>query len=464
MIKRGALLFSLLALVFVGSAGAQTYTFVKLFPDSGFNPGPISGGGINNCLAVDGSGKVWIASYRYADSIQTSTGSYIDVRATYCFNPNGSQASFSPLNILTKTDGSEVDTLNGGILGYSYGYGMITAPNGNIYAVTPSAYVFEIDPATGKFIQKAYNPIPGYSSSIASCAVDDAGELFLVPVISGPGPIAITSDFSAPIEVVDTSAYGGVARDIAVSGDGNDVFVPYFAGAPGSPCVYHYHSDVGTLGAYSFADTLFKGLSVESCAWQPVTGWLWLSAGGTATAPSTAGAGYSPFTWYAFDMSNPSAPVMKDSLKWNLAANGISADSAMTTAIDCRGIAFSPTGDTAYVAIFNSNINCCQMFTGTVTAVHDPAHGPSTYALSQNYPNPFNPSTKIEFTLKSNVKVSLKVYDILGREVATLVDGRLASGDHSVTFNANNLASGVYLYSLATSDGFRLTRKMILMK
>ena len=85
------------------------------------------------------------------------------------------------------------------------------------------------------------------------------------------------------------------------------------------------------------------------------------------------------------------------------------------------------------------------------------------FSLSQNYPNPFNPSTRITYSIQKAGFVSLKVYDILGREVATLVNGYQQANQYSVTFNASNLASGIYLYKLKAGD-YVQTRKMLLLK
>jgi hypothetical protein len=85
------------------------------------------------------------------------------------------------------------------------------------------------------------------------------------------------------------------------------------------------------------------------------------------------------------------------------------------------------------------------------------------FALLQNYPNPFNPSTQIRFTLQSSHVTRLTVYDVVGREVAVLVDGVMSAGAHSVTFDASNLSSGVYLYKLE-AGGQVLTKRMTLMK
>jgi hypothetical protein len=88
---------------------------------------------------------------------------------------------------------------------------------------------------------------------------------------------------------------------------------------------------------------------------------------------------------------------------------------------------------------------------------------PDKYKLEQNYPNPFNPTTKINFAITQSGFVNLKVYDITGKEVANLVNEKLATGSYSYEFNASVLSSGIYFYSLKT-DNFVSTKKMILVK
>jgi hypothetical protein len=80
-----------------------------------------------------------------------------------------------------------------------------------------------------------------------------------------------------------------------------------------------------------------------------------------------------------------------------------------------------------------------------------------------NYPNPFNPSTKICYSVPVGQKVSLKIYDLVGREVASLVDEWKGAGDYSVDFNASNLASGIYFYKLNTGD-YSAVNRMTLIK
>jgi len=101
-----------------------------------------------------------------------------------------------------------------------------------------------------------------------------------------------------------------------------------------------------------------------------------------------------------------------------------------------------------------------------VTSVNEVSYKPENYSLSQNYPNPFNPSTKINYGVKEGGQVTLKVYNILGVEIATLVNGYKPAGTYEAFLNASatgGLSSGVYIYSLSV-NGFRQTRKMILEK
>jgi hypothetical protein len=88
---------------------------------------------------------------------------------------------------------------------------------------------------------------------------------------------------------------------------------------------------------------------------------------------------------------------------------------------------------------------------------------PLDYTLSQNYPNPFNPSTTIEFDISSYGFVSLKVYNVMGQEVATLINKELPSGNHKVEWKPENLSSGIYYYKLETK-GYQETKKLVLMK
>lgn len=113
----------------------------------------------------------------------------------------------------------------------------------------------------------------------------------------------------------------------------------------------------------------------------------------------------------------------------------------------------------------NPDVRTTQDFTATAipTGVGDTKINPDEFFLAQNYPNPFNPSTNIKYGINEAGFVSLKVYDILGNEIAVLVNEYKSVGEHNVSFNIVNLSSGMYVYRL-TSGKYSETKKMILEK
>ena len=99
----------------------------------------------------------------------------------------------------------------------------------------------------------------------------------------------------------------------------------------------------------------------------------------------------------------------------------------------------------------------------SITSVKETPKLPNQFSLSQNYPNPFNPTTQITFTLPKASNVTLTIYNVLGQQIATLVNGKNEPGAHSVSWNALNVPSGVYFYRIVAGD-FVQTKKMVVMK
>ncbi|MBE2217303.1 MAG: T9SS type A sorting domain-containing protein [Ignavibacteria bacterium] len=118
---------------------------------------------------------------------------------------------------------------------------------------------------------------------------------------------------------------------------------------------------------------------------------------------------------------------------------------------------------------FNSGVNLNMILAkysiaGSLSKpVIEPVEAPAEFSLTQNYPNPFNPATTIKFALPVNGMTTLKVYDIAGKEVASLVEADLEAGNHEVNFNASQLSSGTYFYRI-TSGSFTDIKKMMLVK
>jgi len=117
------------------------------------------------------------------------------------------------------------------------------------------------------------------------------------------------------------------------------------------------------------------------------------------------------------------------------------------------------TGDLGY----NPYWVDAQVIYNLITDVEDEDSNPVDFYLSQNYPNPFNPTTKIKYTLPKASKVKIEIYNLLGQKIKTILNKPMPAGSHEVEFTANNLPSGVYLYSIEAGE-FQQVKKMVLLK
>jgi N-acetylneuraminic acid mutarotase len=134
-----------------------------------------------------------------------------------------------------------------------------------------------------------------------------------------------------------------------------------------------------------------------------------------------------------------------------------------------HGIGAAPVADTIFVigggpvqGFGVSDVNSGFVVSPTTT-VHNDNEAPADFALYQNHPNPFNPSTTIRFTMPTAGPASLKIFDVLGNEIATLVNGKIEAGAHEIRWQANHVPAGIYFYRLQTHKQ-ALTRKLIITK
>ena len=161
-----------------------------------------------------------------------------------------------------------------------------------------------------------------------------------------------------------------------------------------------------------------------------------------------------------------------------LAADDLSAQNRISNTVftagggDSSGDLFSvsstvgqPAGGSSYGAQFaiHSGFRQVPVQRVVTSADEEPDETPAIFSLDQNYPNPFNPSTVIHYSLPEASDVTLAVYDMLGREVASLVDDRKSAGNYEVSFSATNLSSGIYFYRLSTGN-FTKIRSMTFVK
>ena len=437
--KKGIL--ATLVLLFMCSFTVMAqWDFVGAWPDTNYKGG-------THGIVVDPDGKVWEASY-YPSSWISPSNDTLSLRPIYVFNPDGSLNDI--LGIVTGAGGA--DTLARGSANCR---GMRADENGNIIYVSagPSKMIkinYQTKARMGSVL------IPESGSSPTAPGVSDDGTIYVGPVVGG-GTTQIAT-YDTDLNYLGPAVVGppSIARTMTVSGDGLTIYWTAFTGQMGITV----YSRASELDPFELTDSVFTtgalgaatGMSIESVDWNPATGLLWVSN------DSRGNPMFSNLTWYGVDVANNYAIVDSFSLP-------VGTPPFITGTGDMlpRGLAFSNSGATAYVGLFGTTFNRLYQFDFIGGVNEEGQVVVDGYKLSQNYPNPFNPSTKINFELKSSGYTTLKVYDMLGSEVATLVNNELTTGSHSVNFNAANLASGTYIYQLNV-NGTRITNKMVLLK
>ena len=179
---------------------------------------------------------------------------------------------------------------------------------------------------------------------------------------------------------------------------------------------------------------------------------MWSEDGGNTWTPAEKFTPDSPLLdWRYISIADiaPSDPLDDDLITIHMVVQG---DSIPGSTVNTAGM---PVGVTAQYYHFSAEVT-------VVSADEDPILV-NEFNLEQNYPNPFNPSTSIKYTLAETSDVNLKVYDVLGNEVVTLVNSTQNAGSHTISFDASNLASGLYIYTLNTGN-FTSSKKMMLLK
>jgi chitinase len=285
-------------------------------------------------IAVDPLGRVWIAPFYASETVGPKVA-----QSLYILNPDGTPASFSPLKIFSGVN--ILDTLSSGY----ENRGLSADPTGNIVG---SWYdrIYRFNYQSGAAMNRI-DVVPGKSST--QPVVDTQNEVFVGTVAPGSPVYVYNRDFSfRRVAVQGSNSY---VRSMAISSDGNDL---YCGDLDAKRCVV-YHSVNGSSGPYILSDSLMSGGSPTSFGWQPVTGYLWMDAGNPTLETPRPGSGWTPLMHYAFDVETG---AVKDSIMLDT----LNTFYPTKTNVRARGIAFSPSGDTAYIAIFNVDTNYVQMF------------------------------------------------------------------------------------------------------
>jgi hypothetical protein len=337
------------------------------------------------------------------------------------------------------------------------------------------------------------------SNDIQGLAIDDNGNVYVSEItgaapkvkvfkgIKAAGNTWATDHNDAPLTTI--SLPQGVYRGLTVNGPGSSIFISSmsdrnvvkYSGTPAAG----YSKNAGFKFSLTAVDTIPGTYDATLDAWdlaKPLgmaylkgNNLLFVTAarwwGNTIKTHNSTSA----YTYSKLFVLNPASGARIDSLdvaKYYFDSTGGYSTQSFSPGVSASGyasmydVAFDNNKD-MYIQSFYSWTVERWHFDGTLptttTVQREGNSTPSQFTLGQNYPNPFNPSTKIEFSLTKTTNVSLKIFDVLGKEVATLVNGELQQGTYTSTFDASKLSTGVYLYTLRAGE-FVQTKKMLMTK
>jgi len=457
------------------------------------SPAKLTDGAV--AIALDGSGNVYVTGYSFSYTTRTDY-------ATVKYNSNGTEL----WSVLYNGPNNSTDRVRG----------LSVDDSGNVYVTgiswdsTGSDYITIKYNTNGAELWVArYNGPADYDDQVHAIAIDNSGNVYVTGSSTGIGTGWDFATIKYNLNGIEqwVARYNWQLNDgadhIAIDDSGN----VYVAGATRSPDT---NSDYTTVkynsngieqwvtrytGPGNAADGIWD-LAVDNSGNVFVTGESWGGSPGKEYA--TVKYNTNGFEQWVARYNGPGSGGFATSLAVSESGNvyvtglngGVGTDSDYAT------LKYNSEGIEQWVARYNgpenlydaalslaiddsenvyvtgySYINqyCSEYVTikyiqGTPVSVEEQEiKNPGGYLLYQNYPNPFNPTTTVEYSIPEASFVELKIYDILGREVVTLVKENKPSGKHSVRFNASNLPSGIYFYRIV-SGNFTATKKLIILK
>jgi parallel beta-helix repeat protein len=315
-------------------------------------------------------------------------------------------------------------------------------------------------------------PLPSSSQVVAGNTVNTG---YSASLANGPGaevqgPISATS-------VQDSLQVGIGLRDQSRHNEAKDFFISYLKRHPDNQAGYVYLYSCADNSTISSIIQFFKSLpSQASNAQKLLLSNLYLVKGDiesakevndsiVATNPNTPFAEKAKLNNFYIALYNENDPLTASSILKDV-ENSASLSSPMDISDAEHALSFYANADSvssqsSSSAISATTLSKSQTIEQSTTDVEE--NLPKDCGLSQNYPNPFNPTTMIDFRLPKDSHVTLKVYDVLGRHIMTLVDQYESAGYHSVVFDASRLGSGVYIYKLSAGD-FNQIKRMVVIK
>ncbi len=437
---------------------------------------------------VDPEGKMWFGFYSgFSNEIVKIPGDTIKLTGIRCFMPDGSEAEFSPLEILEFPDGSK-DTLYTTNPNNGYCRGISQDAEGNIL-YTARTTLYKIDYTDGSAIAEWDPAIIAKPLRTHLSAIHDSvsGYIYFAPYPQYEQLNILDEDLnfvSAGLSLTST-----LTNAIQVRTKSNGVTQLFTATHSNGQGIFVYESSDPATIPFTIADTI--GIYSEETDTNVITYHAWATSldwidkdegillfGNDPRAITTVNTGTPPASpyagrWVAIDVDTDEILYMFGAPWYDMilgephpkeVSERVPNDYLENQVMVMRpsGAIYEDHGDYSEMILSDRGLNCVQQAIYSTTSPDD-IFIPYSLKLDQNYPNPFNPLTCIQFCLdKSNV-VIVDIHDLRGNLMLQLYSGYLEAGSHNIMMNANELASGIYIYTLHTKS-LSVSRKMTVLK
>jgi len=447
--------------VMVGGTGSISGTFYYMNSPHG--------------IVVDADGKMWVTLHSGYGQDQSGSPEFVGYnhgngdaadtchfKPLYCFNADGTHASFSPITMFELPDGT-MDTVYAESIDNGSGKGISLDADGNILWSSYST-VYRFDYSTGECIGKW---TPSIMGSITEAVQDpENGLIYVGYVVPGGKPLYLLDEELELIgNAIDTTTQ--ITRSLAVIPMDDGVHL-YNGTTWSGHGTFHWFSADPEFEAFTMVDTLgnlaeFVSPDDDSTYYDVE---MWSSSldvtpdGNLLIGALRQGwAGPLGSRWWIMDaltgeyyehFGTPVSDEYGDAPYGFYQAGGVNGP---------RGGFFTDENTLYTVDFYLWTVDKWEYTTDVV----EEAPTARTFALQQNYPNPFNPNTTIPYMIDEAGNVQLSVYNVLGEKVASLVDEYQPAGAYNIDFNAGSMPTGMYIYKLQF-NGQELTQKMLLVK
>lgn len=409
-------------------SGSGTETWVRTYE------GPVSGDDVVNSIGFDGSGNIYVTGYSYGGATSYDY-------ATVKYNSAGAQQWVNRFNYLSWDDFAYEMKVDNSGNSYITGLGKINSTQGNIVTIKlNNAGVYQWG--------HAYNGAANDDDCGYSIALDNNGSVYVAGKSVGSG-----TDYDCVLLRYSTSG-GNPLVEKRYNGPGNSYDVTYKCAVDANGCVYTTGGSIASSTGEDFCTIKYVPLPVAPVLISP--------------ASNTTGISCTPLlNWNdVVNADNYSVQVSTSSTFNTFVVNQSGLTSSQyqvpTNTLQnnvlyyWRACAVNTAGTGPWSTVWNFR-------TALVGIQPISSEIPSEYKLYSNQPNPFNPNTVIRFDIPASGYVSLKVFDVSGEEVETLINEKMNPGKYQVSFDGSSFPSGVYFYQLLT-DNYSGTKKMILVK